>query len=71
MNGSFECCLSGFENRNAFDALECVDINECIDVANACWSPDACNNVPGSWECCDPQFVSDESGACVSCFTEW
>jgi len=70
-NGSFECCLPGFENRNAFDASSCVDINECTDVDDACWSIHACNNLPGSWECCDPGFVSDEEGNCVSCFTEW
>ncbi|TKS82762.1 Thrombospondin-3a [Collichthys lucidus] len=47
---------------------ECVDIDECVDLPDACVSNSVCINTVGSYKCggCKPGFLGNQTSGCFS-----
>ena len=61
--GSYVCgCNLGYE----MSGVECIDINECLNVSLYNCQPDStCQNVPSNYTCqCNVGFVEDSPGFC-------
>ena len=61
--GSYVCgCNLGYE----MSGVECIDINECLNVSLYNCQPDStCQNVPSNYTCqCNGGFVEDSPGFC-------
>ena len=48
-----KCCLSSVKGYKAFERaghLECIDIDECLEI-NPCQTNEICTNLPGGYDC--------------------
>ena len=65
MTGTYKCrCHDGFKSDSVDEKAVCVNINECVELSDACPEGSNCVDNEGGYSCLCPEGHSQLSSVC-------